>query len=110
MSNVRPMRTRKAVSLPEAVDSAVDGMAWLKPTDQATAELARQYARVVESAEESNFNALARGLLTTLKALGGTPAERKALGVEEVVSGSLANLRERRAGQRDAEDSNPASS
>lgn len=108
MSNVRPMRTRKPVSLIDAVDTSVDAMTWLKPTDHATAELARQYARVVESAEEGNFNALARGMLTTLKALGGTPAERKALGIEEVVSGSLANLRDRRTRQRDSEDSDTA--
>jgi hypothetical protein len=32
-------------------------------------------------------------LLNTLRALGGAPAERKALGVEEVVGGKLAKLR-----------------
>lgn len=88
------------MSLVESVTDAVSGMKWLKPTDQAAVDLALTYAaRIDESlATETGVEVtkalyLGPHLLNTLRALGGTPAERKALMTEEIVGGKLAQLR-----------------
>lgn len=88
------------MSLAESVESATGQMRWLQPTDQATVELAMTYARRIDEALETGegqevTKALYLGphLLNTLRALGGAPAERKELGVEEAVNGKLAQLR-----------------
>lgn len=83
-----------------AVEEAVAAMYWLGPADAATVELARSYAARVDAAlgsgdVEAAAKALFLGphLLNALRALGGTPADRRALGVEEVTGGKLAELR-----------------
>jgi hypothetical protein len=75
-------------------------MNWLKSTDQAAVDLALTYADRIDAAIASESGpeltkALYLGphLLNTLRALGGTPAERKLLGAEEAVGGTLAQLR-----------------
>lgn len=90
------------MSLSESVDAAVGAMTWLKPSDGAGVALARLYAAQIDTVVEVSdvgsqelTKALYLGphLLNTLRALGGAPAERKALGEEEAVSGKLAQLR-----------------
>lgn len=88
------------MTLVESVETSVAGMSWLKPTDQAAVDLALTYAARIDEAIETGegqevTKALYLGphLLNTLRALGGTPAERKALGTEEAVGGKLAQLR-----------------
>jgi hypothetical protein len=85
--------------------AAVEAMSWLRPTDQATVELARSYAERIDAAIDSGTEAdaakalyLGPHLLNTLRALGGAPADRKALGVEEATHGKLAQLRAIRGG------------
>ena len=87
-------------SLQESVQAAVSLMGWLKPTDGAAVDLALTYAARIDDALEFGegvevTKALYLGphLLNTLRALGGTPAERKAMNVEEAVGGKLAQLR-----------------
>ena len=87
-------------SLQESVQAAVSLMGWLKPTDGAAVDLALTYAARIDEALETGegvevTKALYLGphLLNTLRALGGTPAERKAMNVEEAVGGKLAQLR-----------------
>ncbi len=77
------------------VRDCLAGMDWLTETDQAAAALALHYAEMIETAEDRAKVLGWHGphLLNTLRALGGTPAERKALGVEERVGGRLAELR-----------------
>jgi hypothetical protein len=89
-----------AASLSEAVERAVGAMTWLKPTDGAAVDLARVYAaRIDEALETADGQEVTKALylgphlLNTLRALGGAPAERKALGAEEAVGGKLAQLR-----------------
>jgi hypothetical protein len=89
-----------AVSLAASVRASVKGMHWLAPTDQAAVDLALAYAARIDEAlvdgegqEVTKALYLGPHLLNTLRALGGAPAERKALGVEEVVGGKLAKLR-----------------
>lgn len=88
------------MSLCDAVDEAVEHMPWLTPSDGATVALARQYAAQIDAAlefgepqEQTKALYLGPHLLNALKALGGAPAERKALGVEEKTRGKLAQLR-----------------
>ena len=88
------------MTLEESVKQAVGEMSWLAPTDQAAVDLALTYARRIDEALEYGegvevTKALYLGphLLNTLRALGGAPAERKALHAEEVVGGKLAQLR-----------------
>lgn len=95
---------RKA-GLAAAVDAAVGQMTWLKPSDMATVALARMYAEQIDAAlrsgnPEQASKAMFAGphLLNALRALGGAPAERKALGVEEAAHGKLAQLRAIRGG------------
>lgn len=87
--------------LEESVQAAISGMTWLVPTDHAVRDLALTYARRIDAAAgDDAVKALYLGphLLNALRALGGAPAERKALGVEEAVGGKLAQLRAARSG------------
>lgn len=93
------------MSLVKKLDEAVASMRWLKPSDEATVALARVYAARIDAAVEAGDEAetvkvmyLGPHLLNTLRSLGGTPAERKALGVEEEAHGKLAQLRAIRGG------------
>ncbi len=88
------------MALSDAVRDAVAAMPWLKPSDGAAVDLALLYAaRIDEAVESADGQELTKALylgphlLATLRALGGAPAERKALGVEESVGGKLAQLR-----------------
>lgn len=73
-------------SLETSVRKSVEGMPWLGPSDTAAIDLAAAYAAQIDSAVATGegqdvTKALYLGphLLNTLRALGGTPAERKAL-------------------------------
>ena len=60
--------------------------------------LALSYAQWLDAAEDYKAAGyLGQNLSVVLRALGGAPAERKALGVEEQVAGKLAALRGRRS-------------
>lgn len=97
---------KKPQPLVAIVDEAVASMHWLTDADKAAAELARRYASEIDEAAASGDPAYrskvtvwaGTHLLNTLKALGGTPAERKALAVDAPVKGRLRELRERTAG------------
>ncbi|MGZ4663603.1 MAG: terminase small subunit [Frankiaceae bacterium] len=87
-------------SLSASVAASVEAMTWLKPTDRAAVDLALTYAaRIDEALAEGEGQEVTKALylgphlLNTLRALGGAPAERKALGAEESVGGKLAQLR-----------------
>lgn len=78
-------------------------MHWLTPADEAMKELAFKYADLIDEAIATgdpdliNKRAyLGPHLVNALKALGGAPADRKALGIEAEVKGKLALLREKR--------------
>lgn len=93
------------MTLVESVNGATTAMSWLKESDQAAVSLAKEYAARIDAAiasgdEEMATKAMYLGphLLNTLRALGGAPAERKALGVEEEAHGKLAQLRALRGG------------
>ena len=85
--------------LANSVAASVRAMPWLAPSDKAAIDLALTYARRIDEAldagGEDTTKALYLGphLLNTLRALGGTPAERKALGTEVSVGSKLAELR-----------------
>ena len=94
------MTRRKIGPLTASVETAVAGMVWLKPTDRAAVDLALTYARRIDEAllegegqEVTKALYLGPHLLNSLRALGGTPGDRKNLVVEEVVGGKLAQLR-----------------
>ena len=82
------------------VRACIEQMNWLTPSDQATVALALHYAEMIETAEDRPKILGWHGphLLNTLRALGGTPADRKSIGVEERVGGRLAELRSIRIG------------
>lgn len=89
-----------AGNLNASVRASIAQMSWLAPTDRAAVDLALTYAERIDEAlatgegqEVTKALYLGPHLLNTLRALGGTPAERKALGAEEVVGGKLAQLR-----------------
>ena len=91
-------------SLVESVQAAVAKMTWLEDSDRAAVDLALTYARRIDAAiaTESGPDAtkalyLGPHLLNALRALGGAPAERKALGLEAPTVGKLAELRARQA-------------
>lgn len=98
-----PRRPRKPSAAPApdlvaAVDAAVAQMHWLQPSDRALVEIARKYAAVIETIDDPAEMAKRAGwigphLVNALKALGGAPSERLALGVEHEVKGRLAELR-----------------
>lgn len=88
------------MTLSESVTAAVESMTWLKASDRAAVDLALTYAaRIDEAIETAEGQEVTKALylgphlLNTLRALGGAPAERKALGLEEAVGGKLAQLR-----------------
>lgn len=88
------------MSLSETVQQSVGAMPWLKPSDAAAVDLALTYARTIDEVlengtalEQTKALYLGPHLLNTLRALGGAPADRKALGEEEAVGGKLAQLR-----------------
>lgn len=92
------MTVRKLKSPPTgvlgAVTAAVEAMPWLGPSDAGMVALALDYARRIDAAEDDKAAGyLGQNLSGVLRALGGAPAERKALGVEEQVAGKLAQLR-----------------
>src|SRR5664279_2130998 len=89
------------MSLVQSVRASVKGMGWLKPSDKAAVDLCLAYAGRIDTAlaegegqEVTKALYLGPHLLHTLQALGGTPADRKALGVtEKDEGGQLAGLR-----------------
>ncbi len=92
MGTVRQMSAPTGVL--GAATSAVAAMPWLGPADQGMVALALEYARRIDAAEDDKAAGyLGQNLSGVLRALGGAPAERKALGVEEQVAGKLAALR-----------------
>ncbi len=93
MARVRVLEQPPATVL-GAVTAAVTAMTWLQPSDQALVALALAYARTIDTAEDKKtVGWVGPHLANTLRALGGAPAERKALGIEEPVRGKLAELR-----------------
>lgn len=91
-------KLRPPVGVLAAVEAAVASMPWLGPADQAMVALAVEYARRIDASEDDKgCGYLGQNLSGVLRALGGAPAERKALGVEEAVAGRLAALRSRRS-------------
>ena len=84
--------------LTQSVDAALAEMSWIEPADMAVADLARALARLIDTADDqlAAVSKIGPQLLATLRALGGTPGDRKALGVEAKVKGKLAQLREGR--------------
>ncbi len=92
MGTVRKMNAPTGVL--GAVTAAVEAMPWLGPADQGMVALALEYARRIDAAEDDKAAGyIGQNLSGVLRALGGAPAERKALGVEEQVAGKLAALR-----------------
>lgn len=92
MGTVRRLEQPQGVS--GAVQGAVDAMTWLGPSDRGMVALALEYARQIDAAEsEKAVGWLGPHLANVLRALGGAPAERKALGIEEPIRGKLAALR-----------------
>lgn len=83
----------------QAVEAAVEDMPWLKPSDGALVALAKKYATQIDSGEDDGraIGYLGQQLTHTLKALGGTPIDRKALVVEEPSGGAVGELRKARA-------------
>lgn len=74
--------------------AAVAGMSWLTETDAATVALALDLAGRLDRADDDKAAGyLAQLLLPVLRSLGGTPGDRKSLGVEQQVRGRLAELR-----------------
>lgn len=87
-------------SLQQSVASSVEQMTWLAPSDRAAVDLALAYAgRIDEALEQGEGQEVTKALylgphlLNTLRAIGGTPADRKELESGEVVGGKLAQLR-----------------
>ncbi len=88
-------------TLTQAVREAVAAMPWLTASDRAAVELALAYAAQIDAVmvagdpqEVTRALYLGPHLLNTLRALGGTPAERKMLsGHREATAGKLADLR-----------------
>lgn len=92
------MGTVRKIAQPQgltaAVGAAIDGMTWLLPSDRGLVELALEYARRIDAAtDEKTVGWLGPHLGNVLRSLGGAPADRKALGVEDAVRGKLAELR-----------------
>ena len=93
MARVRARKQRPA-TVREAVTAAVEAMTWLQASDQALVALACEYARAIDDAEDvKRVGWVGPHLANVLRALGGAPAERRALGIEEPVRGKLAELR-----------------
>lgn len=98
------MPPRKKPNLVASVRKTVSNMHWLTPADQAAVDLALRYAHQIEEAEFATSDHertkmlgwLGPNLLATLKALGGTPAERKALDIQIKAVDELSKLRDDR--------------
>jgi len=95
-----------------AVQTAIDAMHWLKPSDDGMVLLAVKYAERIDAAGPGdNVVGIGQQLAFVLKSLGGSPVERKALNVEGEGNGKLAELRAARfKGKRDAADLDAPSS
>ncbi len=91
MGSVRKMKPPEG--LLGAVTAAVESMTWLGPADVGLVALVKRYAEEIDKDTTGKALYLGPHLTNTLRALGGAPAERKALGVEEQVAGKLAQLR-----------------
>lgn len=99
MGTVRRMQAPEGVLA--AVQSAVAAMTWLTPSDAGLVALAVEYARKIDAAEDEKVVGwMGPHLANTLRALGGSPGDRQALGIEETVRGKLAELRGRRSPPR----------
>jgi hypothetical protein len=83
----------------DSVEKATAAMTWLKPSDQGLVALAVTYAAEIDKAGDDlrAIGYLGQNLMGALRALGGAPAERKALDAEGAVGGRLAGLRAARA-------------
>jgi len=93
MARVRVLEQPPATVL-GAVTAAVDAMTWLQASDRALVALAYEYARTIDAAgDPKTVGWVGPHLANVLRALGGAPADRKALGIEEPVRGKLAELR-----------------
>ena len=93
MARVRALKPPPATVL-EAVTAAVKAMTWLQASDQALVALAREYASTIDDAEDvKTVGWVGPHLANVLRSLGGAPAERRSLGIEEPVRGKLAELR-----------------
>lgn len=103
-----------AATMVDMVETSVENMTWLKDSDVAAAALAFKYAKVIDdtfalaASEDTELKVAGLGLslkalnlgphlMNTLKALGGTPADRKALAEGGQVGGKLSSLRKKRA-------------
>ncbi len=83
-------------NLVTSVRRSVKAMHWLTDSDKATVDLALRYAQTIEDTgggDPRTLAALGQQLLSTLKALGGTPSDRKAIGAEPQVKSRLAEIR-----------------
>jgi len=81
-------------TLTEAVTAALAAMPWLTAADGAMVALALSYAGQIDAADDAKaVGWIGPHLANVLRALGGAPGDRKALGVDEVVRGKLAVLR-----------------
>ena len=77
-----------------AVSSSLQAMTWLTPADDGLVALALEYAKQIDAADDPKIARwVGPQLFAVMKSLGGAPAERKALAVEENVRGKLAELR-----------------
>lgn len=97
MGNVTELHPK--IDLVKAVRKAIADMDWLKPTDFAMVTLAEFYAKQIEEADNPARAAETIGLRleNAIKALGGTPLQRKAItGAEKQITGRLAQLRAQR--------------
>lgn len=110
MATAQRRVTRIRGSLQKSVEQATAAMTWLKPSDQALVALAVTYAAEIDKAGDDlrAIGYLGQNLMGALRALGGAPAERKALDIEGAVSGRLAELRAARERRTPVVDS-PAS-
>ena len=83
-----------SASLVDTVRAAVGAMTWLTDSDAGMVGLALAYAEKIDAGDDAKtVGWLGPHLANALRALGGAPAERKALGVDEQVRGKLAQLR-----------------
>ena len=103
-------RRRRTPSMYAAVTRAVAAMHWLTPADDVAVDLALNLARQIDDAAKDDSDSgrkmvgwMGSHLTGLLKQLGGTPAGRKELAVEEAaVKGRLAELRAVRGGRTGA--------
>jgi hypothetical protein len=83
--------------LVEAVEASLKAMDWLGPADAGLVALAKAYAMEIDAADDvKTVRWVGPQLFNVLKALGGSPADRKALGLEQNVRGKLDELRKAR--------------